>query len=527
MNSKERTGYDIVPYPSTVYPQTHPDRLATIASLCGLKPAPVARARVLELGCGDGTNAITMALSLPESSFTGIDLAADPIARGNETIKTLGLTNVTLRQMNLLEAPADLGTFDYILCHGVYSWVPAEVRDKILAVCGAHLSEQGIAYVSYNAHPGNHLRDLVRHMMRYHVQNFPEPADKIKQARALVKFASEAREKPDLWQAILQRQTERISGYTDTGFFHDDLAEINHPVYFHEFAEHAGRHGLQYLSEADLADMLQDGLTESATAMLNQLNEQNVVIREQYLDFVRGRSFRQTLLCRHELTLDRALDPSRVPDFVIAADARPVKPDLDVTQAGNEDFNGPKKAVIATGVPLLKGALVHLGTLFPQTIPFPELLAAARERCGHRADGDGSSEAEDNRTLADFLVRCYAMGFVELHAHAFTFVTHVSERPTASPLVRLQLQRGSLVSSLRHTSLRIEDSFGRQLVRLCDGTRDHAALAAELTEALRTGAATLEHEGKPVTDLQEAGPIIARELQKNLQNIAKLGLLVA
>jgi methyltransferase-like protein len=524
MNANARTQYDTVPYPSTVYPQTHPDRLATISSLGGLNPAPVNRARVLELGCGDGTNVITMALSLLESSFIGVDLAADPISRGNETIKALGLRNVTLRQMNLLEGPADLGTFDYILCHGVYSWVPAEVRDKILAICGAHLSEQGIAYVSYNAHPGNHLRDLVRHMMRFHVQNFPEPPDKIRQARALVKFAAEAKVKPELWQSILSRQLERISGYTDSGFYHDDLAEINHPVYFHEFAEHAARHGLQYLSEADLADMLQDGLTESAITMLSQLNEQNVVIREQYLDFLKGRSFRQTLLCRRELKLDRALDPSRVPDFAIAGDTRPVKQDPDVSVSGNEDFNGPKKSVVATSSPVLKAALAHLGTLFPQSIPFRELLAAARQRCGH---GDDSSEADDNRTLAEFLVRCYAIGFVELHAHAPVFVTRISERPTTSPLARLQLQRGNLVSTLRHNSIRIDDSFGRQLVRLCDGTRDHAALAAGLTEALRSGEATLEHEGKPVTDLQQAGPIIARELQMNLESIAKLALLVA
>ena len=190
MSDVAQTEYDAVVYPSGLYPQTHPNRLATNATLLGLDPAPVEKCRVLEIGCGDGTNLLTMAFSLPESRFLGIDLAADPIRRGNQLIEKLGLNNVTLRQMDVLAAPDDLGVFDYIIAHGVYSWVPAEVREKIMAICGRHLSEQGLAYISYNAYPGNHLRDLVRRMMRFHADRFDTPADKVRQARALVKFAA-------------------------------------------------------------------------------------------------------------------------------------------------------------------------------------------------------------------------------------------------------------------------------------------------------------------------------------------------
>jgi methyltransferase-like protein/ubiquinone/menaquinone biosynthesis C-methylase UbiE len=521
MSSSQRTEYDAVPYPSLVYPQTHPDRLATIASLLGLQPAPVDRARVLELGCGDGTNLITMAFSMPEASFCGIDLAEDAIARGVELIRRLGLRNVELRRMNLLDAPGDLKTFDYIVAHGIYSWVPPGPRDKILAVCAACLAPHGIAYVSYNAHPGNHLRDLVRHMMRFHAAQFPESADKVRQARALIKFAAEAKPKPELWQNILSRQLERITEYADAGFYHDDLSPTNDAVYFHEFAEHAARHSLEYLAEADLADMLSEGFTDATLQKLNQLNPENVIVREQYVDFLKGRSFRQTLLCRQGLIKDRSLDTGRVPAMAIAAEVTPANGAPDLTSESVEDFNGPHKAVIGTGNPVIKAALVHLGSVFPQAVPFEELLGIARVKCGRESD-----PAADSRALADFFTRCYAMAFVELHVRPARFVTRVSERPVASPLARIQLERGELVSTLRHRTLKIQDSFGRQLLRLCDGSRDHAALAGGLVEALGNGTATFEHEGRPLTDPQEAAPIIAAKLPDSLLGLARSAVFV-
>ncbi len=142
--------YDAVPYTSWPYPQSHPDRLATMATLFGLKPQPVDHARVLELGCASGGNLIPMAVAMPESHFIGIELSARQLAEGQETVRRLGLTNIELHQKNILEVGPDLGRFHYILAHGVYSWVPEPVQDKILAVCQENLEPGGVAYVSYN-----------------------------------------------------------------------------------------------------------------------------------------------------------------------------------------------------------------------------------------------------------------------------------------------------------------------------------------------------------------------------------------
>ena len=548
--------YDKFAYPSALYAQTHPDRLATIATLTGLRTADINRARVLELGCGDGNNLITMACTLPNSEFLGFDLAVEPIRRGQQMIADLGLKNVTLRQMNLLEAPADLGVFDYILAHGLYSWVPEPVREKILAICRDHLAENGVAYVSYNAYPGNHLRDAVRGMMRFHVQQFSEPPEQIRQARIFLKFLSEAKVKPGLWQDLVKHQFERVEKYADAGFFHDDLSAVNQPFYFHEFMEAAGRHQLQFLAEADIRDKQTTGLTEEAMGIVQKMDKVNRIAREQYLDFISGRSFRQTLLCRQDCRLNHEPELERVCNLFAAADVALVNPGANTAVPGMEDFQRAK-AVIATGNPLLKSALVYLGQVWPRRVPFSELLDKARwqrhgpnssalpktddslGRSGSATGQDGRAEVAapqakplcpnietDRRELAEFLVRCYAIGFVDLHSYPSTFVTEISERPVASPLARLQMRRGQTVASFRHLPLKIEDALGRELVGLLDGTRDRAALLEELGKGVRSGAIPIYSDGNRVTDPQKAAELLAAQLEPSLASLARLGLLV-
>src|SRR3954470_6442485 len=146
------TAYDSVPYPGNVQPTTHPDRLAVGASLCGMRPPDVERCRVLELGCGDGANLIPIAHTLPGCTAVGIDLAMSAVEHARATAQALSLTNVSFHQADVLALPDDLGgPFDYIIAHGLYSWVPAAVRDALLVACGRLLAPDGVAYVSYNA----------------------------------------------------------------------------------------------------------------------------------------------------------------------------------------------------------------------------------------------------------------------------------------------------------------------------------------------------------------------------------------
>ena len=180
--------YDEVPYPGGAFRASHPSHLGMVAKLFSLHPKPPSDCRVLELGCSMGSNLIPMAEGLPGSEFVGIDYGERQIEAGTKIIQDLGMENIQLQLKSILDVQEDLGKFDYILCHGVYSWVPKDVQQKILKIGKTHLSENGIMYVSYNTYPGWHFRGVVREMMRYHVEDFPSPREKVGQARGLLDF---------------------------------------------------------------------------------------------------------------------------------------------------------------------------------------------------------------------------------------------------------------------------------------------------------------------------------------------------
>ena len=531
LNSTE-TAYDEVPYPSAIYPQTHPNRLATLATLFGMKPAPIDRCRVLELGCGDGSNLIAMAFGLPKSEFVGIDLAKRAIAKGKTIIEQLDLKNISLDQLNLMQLDSGIGHFDFIIAHGLYSWVPAEARDKILSICSRHLNDRGVAYLSYNAYPGNHMRDMVRGMMRYHAAHFRKPEEQVRQARALLSFLAEAKNEPDVYSAVIGRELERTLKYLDGGFFHDDLSPINFPVYFHEFIEHASHHGLQYLAEADVTDLeildvKKENFSPKVAATLAELDSGDVIAREQYLDFLHCRAFRQTLLCHGGVQLDRIPKPERVWDLFVNADVRPQSQSPDIGSFSAELFEGPKGAEIETSRPIVKAALMRLGMIWPRSASFQELMEVIRSQSGYDKDAINADGENGSQELGNALLRAYAAGFAEFCVHLPGFVTEVSERPMASPLARLQLQYGNIVSTMRHNTLKIEDNLGRHLVMLLDGTRDRAALVEDLGKLVRAGAVVVLFEGKPVRNIQAAMKSLADELEKNLNSLARSAILVA
>jgi methyltransferase-like protein/SAM-dependent methyltransferase len=464
------TSYDLVPYESRPYPQAHPDRLAAVATLFGARAAAPERCRVLELGCASGGNLIPMAVELPQSSFLGIDASARQVDDGRQTIAAVGLSNVELRHADIHET-ADLGTFDYVICHGVFSWVPAAVRERILDICAQNLAPDGVAYVSYNTYPGWHFRGMVREMMRYHAARFDDPATRVRQAAALLDFLASsvtAREGP--YGRLLNEELELLRRVSGSYLFHEHLEDTNEPLYFHRFVEQAASRGLQYLGEADISSMAAYRFPEEVRETLRRISSDQIQA-EQYLDFLRNRTFRQTLLCHGEVGLDRTVDPARLRDLHVAA---AVQPEPGSDPEGATVFRGRGKQEISTRHPLLTAALGLLGETWPSTIPFAELCTAA-----------GAGSEADAAALGAQLLRLYvSAGPVELHATAPAFVREVSSHPQASPLARHQAVEGDVVTNLRHERVQLRD-LERFTLRLLDGSLDRAAVAPRVEDAMR------------------------------------------
>jgi hypothetical protein len=442
--------YDEVLYEGHPFAQTHPDRLATLGRLFGMTPAPPDSCRYLELGCGDGANLLPMAYTLPDSAFAGLDAGARGIEIGCALAQEAGVRNVDLRCVDILEAGPWLGRFDYIVAHGVYSWTPAAVQEKILSLCGELLNEQGVAYVSYDAYPGAHLRDMIGGMLQHHARRFSDPRQQIEQAQAMLSFLGGARATSDAYTLMLRQEVERVAARRPASIFHDELSPHHSPVYFRDFVAQASRHGLQYLGEADFSEMQDIGQPPETLAILRQLAP-DLIEREQYLDFLKCRRFRQTPLCRSEVPLRRAIEAARMREFFVSATSPAAEGEAPLTSH-----------------PLAEKLVSALRDAWPGALSFDDLASAT---------------AGDPELLADLVLAHYAVGRVQLRTTPPRFAPSVSAHPRAGALARLQAARGEFVTNLCHAPVRFEDEPWRLLLQLLDGARDRARIEEELRAA--------------------------------------------
>jgi methyltransferase-like protein/SAM-dependent methyltransferase len=514
--------YDEIAYPGHSYPDTHPDRLATIAHLLGVDAASPERCNVLELGTGDGANLVPLAYALPGSTFIGIDRACQPIERGKAMAAALGLGNVRLECADLMAVTPEIGTFDYIIAHGLFSWVPEPVRLRVLAICQHCLAPNGVAFISYLALPGSHVRSIMRDMMLFHTRNLTDSKERVRQASALAQVIGGAGPEK-VWSGYTKAVLDEVREADDSVLFHDYLAEYNGAYYFMQFGELAGRHGLQFLSEAEYPAGFLDvkDPTPQVTHALESLGS-DPVLREQYYDFIRCRRFRQTLLVRSGVTIQRDVPASRVAGLHVISDLEPVVPETDLQTTVEETFTRPGGGSLLTDHRVARAALRRLARVWPATMPAEELLDAARADAGRSAD----TRAIDREALFTILLRSYERGHLDLRRSPIRLSTSPGERPQVSPVARYQLERRSGMTNLRHHTIKAMDDLGATLIRLLDGTRDRQAILADLLRAVASGQAELQEDGRKVTDEKRAAALLAEQLEDRLNGLAKSALLV-
>jgi SAM-dependent methyltransferase len=430
-NSPPVEDYDAIAYPGHPFPQTHPGRLAALAALHGMSPAAPAEARVLELGCGDGANLVPMALGLPGARFVGIDLNAKAIARGAELATALQLGTVDLRVGDLHDLSAqELGEFDYVIAHGVYSWVPPAARDNLLAIAGGCLADDGVAYVSYNANPGDHLRQIARELMLNAIRGVDDPHEQVERAIAAVKTAIAVQDENDLYGLLLGEYLYKLVERDPAQVFHDDLATWCEPVQFHELIAHAGHHGLAYLTEADFHETIHGNHRPELLAALTG----DELAREQQIDFLRLRMYRQTLLVR--AGTPRALTQPALDGLRASSQLRP-QDGANLSDASEVEFER-RGAVVTTGHPVVKQLLGALAVAWPASLPVADLLG------------------DDPAAVREALMAAFTSDLVELTAHDARIATSPKGDVHVSPLARLQAQaKATEVTNLRHERMTI------------------------------------------------------------------------
>jgi methyltransferase-like protein len=367
------------------------------------------------------------------------------------------------------------------------------VRQRILEIFRNNLSPQGIAYVSFNTLPGCRLRGVVRELMCHHSAQFDDPQQAVAQARAMLALAAESQTDDSPFANLVREGYMCLSQADDSYLYHEMLAEHNQPFYFQEFVGQVESAGLQYLGDADVPRMFTFDLPPTARTFLEGMP---LLVREQYLDFLRGSSFRKSLLCHKVVEVERRLDHRVLNRFSVSLgrDARLERSEAGAGEAwrliiGSCEIPCPDPGVVA--------ALRYLDERRPEFISVAELRKIAPGRVDPE---DSDSQAGDR--LTRFFMDALTAGAVDAALSAPRLASRVSERPVASPLARLQAELGNSLTNQLHESIKVTD-LGRLVVRVLDGNRDRQALIEVVRQEVKSGRVSLT----PFEDLAEAATI--------------------
>ncbi|WP_118810242.1 class I SAM-dependent methyltransferase [Neisseria lactamica] len=423
-----KNSYDDLMYESGAFPQTAINNLEARARLMGLQPAPAANAKVLELGCSMGGNIITQALYYPDAEFVGIDLSGRQVAQGNAIIEKMGLENVRLEEKDILTVDESFGKFDYIIVHGIWSWVPDAVKDKIFSICRNNLTEHGIAYISYNVYPGWKRQEQLREIMYFagrDVLEEPLEARTQKGLDALKALAEILENDKGLGGSGKLLAIQKILNQNTYYVAHEYMEIFNDPIYVNGFIEWANRHRLAYIGDTDLHVSFVSWMAEHTRERILALAGGDYIAKEFYSDILSDRQFRRSLLCREEVGDTVRRDESVTVEVIESLNFRPARGET-INFDENDTLLSGIRDVMKTGEAFkTEDVAENLARRFPglefdrMKINSQLLLQTILGRFSVSSDNAGKQFFEDHKTYVPARFTDYVAAFVEHGAEAF------------------------------------------------------------------------------------------------------------
>jgi methyltransferase-like protein/cyclopropane fatty-acyl-phospholipid synthase-like methyltransferase len=517
--------YDEVNYESNPFSQSHPSHLQALARLFGLNAPDFKKARILELGCSSGGNIIPIAAYYPNTKCVGVDLSSKQVERGQKIIDGLGLKNMTLKAMSITDiTKKEFGEFDYIISHGVYSWVPDMVQEAMLKVCGELLSPKGVAYISYNTLPGWNMVRSFREMMLFHTRGITDPAKKLEQACAFVKYVTDLnKDSNSPYIQALQQEMNMLDGKDAYYFLHDHLEINNHPCYLYEFMERAEKHGLQYLSDTHPhATYIGALVSPEVVRKLGEVN--NLVAQEQYVDFLINRRFRSTLLCKRENILQRAVSSASLGDLAVLSTVKSSIASNVLTKQNlsKAEFRLGSGATCNKNNKNLAMLLFHLVKQGSEPIKveslYKEVLKSLKVEKGQ--------EQAILLELGAHMLNLVFYGGVELLAEEVTLGTKkVSPKPKIFEIAKQQALNSNIGTNALHKPVAMNSIIVKLLVGLLDGKHDKKQIFAKLSKAVEDNKLQLKTNDQVVETVEDREKLLAEMLDQALQYFAANGLL--
>ena len=518
---KSAESYDEVPYESSPFPDTQPAHLCTVARLFGLEAPEPSNSRVLELGSASGGNLMPLALDYPDSEFVGIDISSVQIAEGERQRKALGLDNLRLEALDIMQLDESYGQFDYIICHGVYSWVPDKVRDRILKICRDRLTQNGVAMISYNVLPAWAAVRSVRDMLIYHTKNFDEPQEKVRQARLLVDFLNNNTIQDSPYQGILENERNILFKSPEHYILHEYLEDVNTPFYLHEFVEQANARGLAYLGDTEIQSMYAGNMPDDAKKVLHAMDD--VVRQEQYMDFIRNRRFRKTLITHKDNKLDYNLTPEQMADYYIIATVKTSGPVTLDREVMTFEFGDRRGANMQLGDPYAKAFMSALAHYSGIPVDFETIVG--QTQAAYQLEDEAHLRKLARNSMLELVLRGYAKATME----QAQWTSALSSYPKACPLALYQARDlgQKWVTTAARNRYNI-DWLGRDIVACCDGAHMLDDIVAQVIANIRERETEIyDDNNEKITDLQAFEAHIDKVVRNFMTSLVQNAVLVA
>jgi methyltransferase-like protein/16S rRNA G527 N7-methylase RsmG len=501
--------YDQLEYKSLPFLQSTPAHLFTLAKIFGHSAPDFKSARVLEIGCASGGNVIPLAYQFPNAIFYGFDYSEKQIIKGQQLIKSLELKNIQLEQVDLRQFDLNQDKFDYIIAHGVFSWVSTELQEQLFNVCNHLLSDTGLAYISYNTYPGWNQLNSIREMMLYHTRHIDDPLEKIHASRHIFEVIQEQSLKDTPYSNFLNQEAIKISKAENYYLYHEHLEQDNHPIYFHDFMKMAHQHQLSYLCDANLQTILKDH--QVSNKIKNQLSQfKDPVEKEQFVDFLVNRRFRSSILIKSHHQHNPKFELKDLNGFYFTSTFK-TKSNIDPSQLlDTKPITFYKHNLELTSKHPISKCLIYL---LQQQYQKPIALNDLTQKVANLTKQP--PEAIQNYFYHSFNLQALILdgAIIPFSFNPNTSIT-ITEYPIASKVARVLAEYGNEVTNLYHTSVKLND-FDCELLKLLDGSKTFNQL--------------LEHVAQKFINTQTEIDIskisLSHRLKTSLSKFAQNGLL--
>jgi SAM-dependent methyltransferase len=390
-----------IEYPEKYFQELSPVWLNYVASLHGYPPVPLERRfEYLELGCGPATSSLIHAAAFPDASFWACDFNRDFIAAAIRRAESLDVDNVQLiaKSFEALDLD-DLPLFDFIVLHGVYSWVSADVRDVLLRIIRRSLRPDGIVYVSYNCQPGWAPEEPLRRLMLELADIRADSRSRVEHAqRTLGKLRGTTR-----YESANPSVGSAIDAYlkSDPAYLaHEFFNESWHPSYSIDVEDEMASIGLAFVGSATLTDnFVELQLSSEAAVAIEKLETARQ--RKLATDFAVNRQFRRDIFVKGARVDSAEIDWHSLDDTAIAlVDGKLVPGQGVAVPRGNlsfqADFVSELLQTLSSGSLTMRELIGRLGTYSPRKVDIARnlgyLTAAGALRPAarfHRAAGGG------------------------------------------------------------------------------------------------------------------------------------------